>query len=82
MRLRPRFVALAVTAIVAPAIFVHVGIRYMLFREGVKLDSPFGMSAVSSRAEHDLIGWLRRNGNVRDLVIVPTVERWPPRLFT
>jgi hypothetical protein len=74
VRLRPRFVALAVTAIVVPAIFVHVGIRYMLFREGVKLESPFGMSAVSSRAEHDLIGWFRRNGNVRDLVIVPTVE--------
>jgi hypothetical protein len=49
-------------------------VRYMLFRDAIKLESPFGMSAVSSQAEHDLIAWFRQHGTVNDLVIVPTVE--------
>jgi hypothetical protein len=69
-----RWTMIAVVATAVPAIFVHAGIRYMMFRDGVKLESAYGMSAVSSQAEYDLIQWFRRNGSSRDLVIAPNKE--------
>jgi hypothetical protein len=72
--LRPRLAMIAAAAMAAPAVFVHVGARYTMFRDGLKLESPFGMSAVSSQAECDLIRWFHRNGSGRDLVIAPNKE--------
>ena len=72
--LRPRLAAVAAAALVAPALFTHVGFRYMMFRDSLKLASPYGMSAVSSQAEYDLIRWFRRNGSAGDLVIAPTPD--------
>jgi hypothetical protein len=72
--LRPRLAIVAAVAVVAPATFVHAGVRYAVFRDALKPESPYGMSAVSRQAEHDLIRWFRRHGSVRDLVIVPNQE--------
>lgn len=72
--LRPRL-ALAVAALVlAPAIFAQVGMRCLLFRSGLQIHNPFGMSALSSQPEYDLIRWFRHNASVHDLVIAPGFE--------
>jgi hypothetical protein len=67
---RYRVIALVCSvAILVPALFAHAGIRYLSFREALKLDSPLGLSAVAPQAEVDLIGWFRSHGSVSDVVI-------------
>ena len=46
----------------------------MSFRDGVKVDSPFGLSAVAPQAEVDLIRWFRLHGTSADVVIAPSSE--------
>jgi hypothetical protein len=67
-------VATAVLTLIAPAIVAHAGYRYILFRDGIKFKSPYGMSAVESQVEYDLIRWFRHNGSEDDLVIAPDAE--------
>jgi hypothetical protein len=72
--LHRRTVSLACAAVLAPALFAHAGLRYLSFRDGLKLDSHFGLSAVAPQVEIDLIRWFRRHGTSRDVVIVPNPE--------
>lgn len=72
--LHPRAAALAGAAVLAPALFAHGAIRYMSFRDGLKTDSPFGLSAVAPQAEVDLIRWFRLHGTSTDVVIAPGSE--------
>ncbi len=70
----PRAAAVASAAVLVPALFAHGAIRYMSFRDGLKLDSPFGLSAVAPQAEVDLIRWFRLHGTSNDVVIAPGSE--------
>jgi hypothetical protein len=73
----PRAVIFGSAAILVPALFAHGGIRYLSYRDALKLDSPMGLSAVAPQAEVDLIDWFRRNGTGRDVVIAPDpVTSW------
>jgi hypothetical protein len=71
--LHPRTVALAGIAVL-PALFAHGAVRYMSYRDGLKSDSPFGVSAVAPQAEADLIRWFQRHGTSTDVVIAPNSE--------
>ncbi len=46
----------------------------MSFRDALKLDSPFGLSAVAPQAEVDLIRWFREHGTGHDVVMAPNFE--------
>jgi hypothetical protein len=72
--LRPRMARLAATVVLVPAIVVHAGVRYKMFRDSIKHESPLGASAVSTQAEYDLVRWFARNASGGDLVIAPGNE--------
>jgi hypothetical protein len=60
--------------LIAPAVTGQIEYRYLGIRDGIRLVSAYGFSAVTPDDEPDMIRWLKQNASDKDLVIAPTDE--------